>query len=763
MVKGAFFLKTLCAVLLISLFSHCSVTRHLKEDQKLLVSHKITCDNRKIDTDEILNYVKPKPNRSFLGFHTRLSLYYMFANSERRLGSWMRDIVGESPVLLAETDINKNAEQIRLFLNELGYYQASVTSEIVYKKKNTKKAIARYYVTGGDVYKISSVSFQIADSALSTLLSRSSNSTKLREGNPFAIESLQEEQERIVKICKNVGYYAFSKDNVIFAADTTHGADSVSIIVSIRQTSPNSLKIHKVRSTEIDQNYSQEKRRYRPRRDTISQEEKRPVAYIKNDVLEQANFIENGEKYRLSQVEKTQSILSSYPIVKLVTIEFRDFSKNQQQEDTVDLQCHINITPAKRHSISLDVEGTNTSGDWGAEVNTTYINRNIFHGAEYLSLKLKLAEEYNNVLKTKNENMKLFNSQEYGVAVEFTTPKFLVPFAMNAYNKKFRAKTSVHLEYNYLQTPDYTRPTTNVNYGFTWYGNRYLTYNFSPIDISYIRYYDISDRFRTFLNSRDYYKYSYEDYLLFSNNFSLQYYNKRQNELMDYQYVKFLVETGGNLMNLYCNAAGKEKNAEGQYEMFSLPFAQYIKTEVDYRFYDVISAKTKFVYRIFAGIAIPYGNTNGLPSVKKYYCGGANSMRAWEGRSLGIGGHQDTSSTFKYYLGDVKLEMNFESRFHLFWLLDGAWFIDVGNIWSFWNDELEDAEFHIKDFYKDIAVGTGVGLRLDFSFLILRFDVGVKVREAYPINSNTKSHLIWGNRSLTGDDINLNIGIGYPF
>ncbi|MBP5584702.1 MAG: BamA/TamA family outer membrane protein, partial [Bacteroidales bacterium] len=172
--------------------------------------------------------------------------------------------------------------------------------------------------------------------------------------------------------------------------------------------------------------------------------------------------------------------------------------------------------------------------------------------------------------------------------------------------------------------------------------------------------------------------------------------------------------------------------------------------------------KLTFVYRLFGGVSVPYLNSNGLPSVKKYYAGGANSMRAWESRSLGLGSYLDTTNSFKYYLGDIKLEMNLESRFHLFWLIDGAAFIDVGNIWSFRNDDLSGSQFHFSDFYKDLAVGTGFGLRFDFSFLIVRCDLGVKLRDAHTID-NTNSHIIWGNRSLTSDDFNLNIGIGYPF
>lgn len=746
------------AICVVFVFCQCSTTRHLSDNQCLLVKQKISCDNKKVDTDEMLNYVKPKVNRSFLGFRTRLSFYYTFENSDGKVGSWMRDIVGEQPVLLDDSLVAKNEEQLRLYMNELGFYNAVVLSKIDYKKQQ-KKAVASYALTSGKQFTLSSVSYQIADSSISRIMTRMQNSSKLRPGKPFAIKLLQEEQERIVSVCKNFGYYAFTKDNVVFAADTTHGPDSVSLVISVKQTSANSLKKHKVQNTTIDANYKNQNNRRRPTETPVVDSSK--STFVKSETIHQANYIENNRLYSSFRVERTQRLLSSYPLFKLVNVEFRQ-SENQANPDTVNLDCFINITQEKRQSINLDVEGTNTSGDWGAAINTSYINRNLFHGAEYLNLKLKLAGEYNNVLKETDENIRLFNSLEYGVGIDLTTPKFLAPFVINKDNRKFRAKTNCHFEYNYLQTPDYTRPTTEVNFGYIWYGKRFLTYTLNPVDFSYIRYYDISERFDNFINSRNYYKYSYEDYLLYCNNFSVIYYNKRNNETRDYQYLRLYAETSGNLMYAYCKATGKEKNDGGTYETFNLPFAQYFKCEADFRYYKVFSPKTMFVSRIFSGISIPYLNSDGLPSVKKYYSGGANSMRAWESRSLGLGSYNDTTNSFKYYLGDVKLELNFESRFHLFWLVDGAVFVDVGNIWSWHNNELQGAEFYFKDFYKSLAVGTGVGFRFDFSFLVLRCDLGMRVREPYAVN-NTSSHWIWGNRSVNADDFNLSVGIGYPF
>lgn len=761
MTKNIYIVIQILLVLSALFFSQCTVTRNLQADQKLLIKHRIVTDNHKIDKVEIKNYIKPEPNRTFFGARMRLYFYYAFEDSERKFGSWMRDIVGEQPVLYDEALVSKNEEQIRLYLNELGYYKASVNSHIQYGDLQKKKVVANYSVTSGKLFVISSVSYAIEDSTLIPIITRSQNLSKIKEGKPFSIGLLQDEQAHIVRVCNSSGYYAFSKDNVLFSADTTHGPDSVALVISIKKTTENSLKQHVVRKTTINQNYNLNSRQARQQSEQPVLLDTIKATHIKDKTIQQANFIDENVRYSLFRVERTQRIMSSYPLIKLVNIEFKQ-SAEQPNPDTVNLDCFINLTPGKRQSINFDIEGTNTSGDWGAALNTSYTNRNLFHGAEYFNLKLKLAEEYNNVLKTEDENIRIFNSQEYGISVDFSTPKFLVPFSMNKYNKKFRAKTNCHLEYNYLQTPDYTRPTTELMFGYTWYGQRFFTYNLNPIDFSYIRFYDISERFHNLINSRNYYKYSYEDYFLFCNNISILYYSKRNVENRDYQYLKLSAETSGNLMYLFCKTSGQEQNNVGKYEVFNLPFAQYVKGEVDFRYYDVLSPKTTFVYRIFGGISVPYLNSDGLPSVKKYYAGGANSMRAWESRSLGLGSYLDTTNSFKYYSGDVKLEMNVESRFHIIGILNGALFVDVGNIWSFRNNELEGAEIHFKNFYKDLAVGAGVGLRFDFSFLIVRCDLGMKIREPYIIN-NTNSHLIWGARSLTADDFKLSVGIGYPF
>ena len=209
----------------------------MSNSQQLLVKHKISTDEKKVDKNEMLNYVKPKPNRKFLGFYTRLYFYYAFENSEGKFGSWMRDIVGEQPALYDELSIKKNEEQLRLFMNEQGYYNAQVSSHVKFRGRHDKKVTAYYDIVSGDLFTINAVSYQIQDSSIARILDRTQNSAKIKTGKPFAIGLLQEEQERIVSICNNFGYYAFNKDNVAFAADTSHGPDSVSLVIMVKKTS----------------------------------------------------------------------------------------------------------------------------------------------------------------------------------------------------------------------------------------------------------------------------------------------------------------------------------------------------------------------------------------------------------------------------------------------------------------------------------------------------------------------------------------------
>ena len=758
------------AICAIFIFSHCSISRKIPQGKYLLVKNKITCDSKDVETDDMYNYVRQKPNRNtfFIKYHLRM--FYLFEKSQRRFGTWARETIGEHPSFFDTSAHVKTIQQLQLFMNERGYYNAKVNATTKIKGKRNNKIKVTYTITAGKVYIISKISYVIPDTNIAKLIYNNADKSLIEKHKFFDVSVLQEEQKRLSTIINNYGYYTFNENKIYYTADTSKGNANVELTISVKPNDAEHDGMYKkyiVKNTFVYPDYIASGGANSVDYDTVNVSSN--IKYLYNDslfvsteVIQRANYIENDSLYKASSVEKTQRQISQNKLFKLVTISFKELEVQDSNQSVRYLDCYIYIAPFTRQAVTFEVEGTNTGGDWGAEINGSYIHKNIFHGAENLSIKAKAAGEYNKALKTVDESLQLFNSHELGVEINLEIPNFLSPIKPAKFDYKYRPKTNFRAAYNFNKTPDYTRPTTQLSYGYTWFGNTYSSHSFKPIDISYIYYYDKSDRFNDFLKSRDYYKYSYEDYVIYSMNYSYIFYNKSSKSLRNYQFVRFNAESSGNALYGLYSLSGNKTDETNKYETFNVVFAQYVKTDLDIRYYQVFNKQTSIVYRAFGGLAIPYNNSEGLPSVKKYFCGGANSMRAWASRTLGPGSYMDKTNGFKYYLGDVKLEANIEARFHMFSFIDGAVFLDMGNIWSFRDNELKGAEFFAKSFLQEIAIGTGYGLRFDFSFFVFRTDLGMRLKEPTLIG-DSNSRIIWGNRKITGNDFNLNIGIGYPF
>lgn len=750
-------------------FSQCSITKKIPENKYLLIKTKISCDS-KVDIEDMQNYIRQKPNRKTFLIKYHLRMYYLFQNSNRKIGTWFRETVGEEPALYDSTIHKKTIQQLQLYMNERGYYNAEVKGTTKLKGIRKKKIALFYTVKSGDVYTISKITYNIPDTNIAKIITDHLDKSLIKKETVFDISILKDEQKRISQLANTEGYYSFNESNIYYTADTSKGHDNVEITIALKPNNASqdgSYKKYRIRNTYIYPDYNASESIHSLNiLDTIRYSKSinficNDTLFVKPEVIQRSNYIINGSLYNIGKVEKTQRQLSQNKLFKLVTITFTEVNTtNENDENYID--CYIHITPFTRQALTLEIEGTNTGGDWGAEINGSYIHKNLFRGAENFYIKARASEEYNKALKTNNESYQLFNSHEFGIEFGLETPVFLSPIKPARFDYNYRPKTNIRFGYNYNKTVDYTRPSLQVSYGYTWFGNNYITHNFKPIDISYIYYFDKSARFYKFINSQDYYKFSYEDYVIYAMNYAYIFYNRNPKFQRNYQYFKFFIESSGNSMYAAYSLIDKNKQANEKYTTLNVGFAQYAKAEADFRYYQVLDKKRTIVYRIFGGMAVPYLNSEGLPSVKKYYSGGANSMRAWSNRTLGPGSFKDTINSFQYYMGDIKLEANLETRFHMFWLMDGAFFIDAGNIWSYKDNEIQGAEFFANTFLKEIAIGTGYGVRFDFSFLIFRLDLGVKVKEPYLID-NTNSRIIWGNRPLDNEDFNLNLGIGYPF
>lgn len=759
----------MCLTCLLGL-SQCVITNKIPQDKKLLVKNSISIDNRSISKDELSSHIYQKPNRRTFFLRSGTWIYLKTEHSQKRFPTWLRETFGEAPVYYDSLATQGSIEQFRIFLNERGFYAADIHSHARPRGRRKNKMKVHYNIVAGNKYMVRSINYAIADTNLLAIVQQ--RRSGLTPPMAFDVQLLKNEQRRMTYLINAAGYYGFTADNIFYTADTSRGYNDVSLEISIKPN-PNDaqglFRKYKIGKVLVFPDFNPNDAVQRsPHYDTLCLRDSvyflsHNPRFLRPVVIDRINTIRPGNFYNSMTVERMQRQLSQNKLFKLTTISFTEIQKPDSTR-LGEIDCNIQLTPFSKQSVSVEVEGVTTSGDWGAELTLNYMHKNIFRGAENLTIRTHTMGGHNRALRKNEGKNPIFNTYELGFEIGLEIPNFISPIKPPNLDSRYTPSTIIRTAYNISQTVDYTRPTFQVGFGYRWSANRNTQHVLNPIDISYINYSNESQRFLDFLNNKSYYKYSFEDFLIGGINYSYTFYNKPQygNSLRHYRYFKLYAETAGNLMHGIYRLTDAATNDAGSYELFGTNFAQYVKAELDFRYTQTLTSKVSNVYRIYAGAGIPYGNSEALPSVKKFYAGGANSMRAWASRTLGPGAFNDTTQQLKFYLGDVKLEANFETRFPLFWIFDGAFFIDAGNIWDWHNNSMKGTEFFIKSFYKQIAVGTGVGLRLDLSFLMLRFDLGLKVKEAFTI-PGTNSSFIWGNRPLSNNDWHLTFAIGYPF
>ena len=420
------------------------------------------------------------------------------------------------------------------------------------------------------------------------------------------------------------------------------------------------------------------------------------------------------------------------------------------------LDCDLKLLPTTLQSYTFEIEGTNSGGNIGVAGNVIYQHRNLFRGSERFDLRFTGAIE--TLRESQEEDYRTM--QELGVEARLKIPKFLLPFRTEQFIRKYNPETNISLSFNYQKRPDYTRTTLNSGFGYEWKGGGFTSHTVFPFESSLIRTPFMSNEFRDWLEGT-YLFYSYQPHFILNQRYSLVFNNQNFRKMSDFQYLRFSAETAANLLYLLYTATDAQ-SSDGVYQIFGVDFAQYVRADVDFRHYDNLDEGISLVYRVFAGAGLPYLNSTAMPFEKQYFAGGANSVRAFQVKNVGPGSFSgDTNSVFPNQTADLKLEMNIEYRFKLFWKLEGALFLDAGNIWSVSaNDDRSGALFDLTRFYREFAIGTGFGTRLDFNFFIFRLDLGVPLADpSYPQGER------WlpTNSGIKGKDLTFNIAIGYPF
>ena len=723
------------------LLASCSETKYVAEGELLLDKVKVKSDVKDgaINTTELKSFVRQRGNSRWFSL-VKVPLY-TYSLSGRDTTKWMNRTlrsVGEAPQLFDTLQTRLSLKRLQEQLQNMGYLRATVD---LTKKVKGKKVSTIFNLHPGKRYKIRHINYDIQDTAIARLLNAADTTTwGLHSGMVFDAANLDGERKRIVDELTQNGYYRFNKDFISYQADSIQGTNLIDL----------TLVLHRFRNTQVKdaphERYTMGNITYR------SGNMEDSIIHLRQNVLKNNTFMESGKHYSSRQLQETYNHFGRLGAVRYTNISFTEHPLEPV------LDCNIAISTNKPSTISFQPEGTNTSGDFGAAASLTYQNRNLFRGSELLTIELRGAYEAIRGLEGYSQQ----DFVEYSLGTRLNFPRFIAPFLARSFRRRINATSEVSLLYDLQNRPEFRRRVFSVAWRYKWNDHRHHDrYQIDLLDMNYISMPWISETFyNEYLidtSSRNaILRYNYEN--LFIMKFGVGYtYN---NGLIA---IKAKAETAGNLLSLASHTFGFHRNSDGQYTFLDLAFAQYAKADLELTRNIRLAYNNELVFHFGLGVAYPYGNSTILPFEKRYFSGGANSVRGWSVRSLGPGkfvGH-DGRIDFINQTGDMKLDMNVEYRAKMFWKFGSALFVDAGNIWTLRDyPEQPGGQFKFDEFWKQLAVSYGFGLRLNFDYFIVRFDMGMKA--VNPAYETRKEHfpLLYPKLSR---DFAFHFAVGLPF
>ena len=728
-------------LLITALMASCSVTKFVPDGEYLLDKVEVKSDTKAlgVNPSEMRQYVRQRGNsRWFSAAKLPLATYSLSGRDTTKwINRFLRSI-GEAPQIYDSASTRASMEMLQSQLQNMGYLRASVD---VYNKIKGKKLVTTYLLHPRMPYFINKVDYEIRDSAIAVVLNLADSTHRgLKSGMMFNVANLDNERSRISRYLTNRGYYRFNKDFISYRADSVPGSHLINLtLVLDKYRSADETNLPHQVYTIGDVNF-------------VSGNPNDSVIPLRQSVLRSNSFLESGALYASDNLQGTYNHFARLGAVRYTNIAFRE----RDFEPVLD--CDIQVSTNKPSTISFQPEGTNTAGDLGAAVSVTYQNRNIFHGSENLSIVLRGAYEAIRGL----EGYKNTNFMEYSAEARLSFPRFIAPLLSPSFRRRVNSSSEVSLLYDLQNRPEFMRRVFSVAWRYKWNErNHHDRYQVDLLDLNYISMPWISDTFKKeYLdntNSRNsILRYNYENLFIMKLGFGYVYNN-------GIYAIKANVETAGNLLNLASHAFNFHKNGDGQYTFLDIAYAQYVRGMFDYTRKFVFDYSNQLVFHFGFGIAYPYGNSTILPFEKRFFSGGANSVRGWSVRSLGPGRFIGTDGRIDFInqTGDMKLDLNLEYRANLFWKFGGALFIDAGNIWTL--REYEDqpgGQFKMSEFWQQLAVSYGLGIRLNFDFFVVRFDMGMKA--VNPAYEDEKDHFPIVHPRLSRD-FAFHFAVGLPF
>lgn len=768
------------------LFSSCSGTRHLPEGEKLYTGAQIkVISTDKFDTKKLeanaLSVARPEPNASILGMRPKLLLYKLGGkNPSGKLKNWFRK-VGEAPVLLSNTNPAVTVNIIDALLFNDGIFNGYTSYEIVEKKRTAKLIYTSYvhkpYVFDSltyefDIEKVASKNISLdsikADLQIfSDLIIAEKDKSLIVKGRNYSLNVLENERLRIDAILKNKGYFFFNPDYLLFEADSTSSDFDVKLKLTLKEDVPASaLKAFRIGNVVVNQNYSLNDDAGANSKDTVMFKQaifvgNKEEMNISTELIERSIYLKKEALYTRENHNITLNRLMSLGNFKFVQVKF---ANNDTISDGL-LDVEILMTPMPNFSFRAEMDLITKSNNYsGPRMNLSFMNRNAFKGAELL--KFDLAGSFEAQLGGSDQNLFSYNLSPQ---VALTFPRIWAPFNIKNTQSLYTPKTNISLSYNYVKRVDYfDMQAFQFAYGYKWKNNIKNEHIFSPITISNNSIRNESEKFADLLLANSFLRKSYEEQFIGGASYSFTY-NEQMLQKKSFQfYFNGTAETAGNVFSLLNLVGGKTPNAENPSTLLGSVYSQFAKLSIDGRMYYNFSNGNKTALRMFVGTAKSYGNSSTLPYSKQFFSGGPNSIRAFNINSLGPGNYlQSAENTgFLQLGGDIKLEMNAEYRFDIYSFLKGALFIDAGNVWQQQSNPSNlGTPFALNGFMNELAVGAGIGLRVDVSFFVVRFDLATPLRkpwlpdnQRWVINQFKPLDARWREENLL-----LNIAIGYPF
>ncbi len=732
-----------------------------------------------------------------------------YIESRISFNNWLKK-TGEAPVILNEERTKKSIKRLNAYYINNGWFD--VESNYKIHKKDNQRAEVDYFVKTGSPFIIDSISKKYEPSVVDSIYRLVKRNSFIKQNEQYKTVNLQMERDRITNELRNKGVYHFSQDYIAFEVDTVGTNKKVNIEVQIQDRAIRNqdsvrrepFKIYNIKDVNIYTDGTYE-RRDETRTDSVSYDGYTIYSIgkmrFRPKALTDAIFITPKNIFR--DIDRTRSYRY---LSELRTFKYPDIKYIENDDAT--LTTNIFLTPLKKFGLNFSTEVSQSNIQTvGLAVNPSILIRNIFRGAETLELSAIGSIGASKDASNKSSNQ-FFDINEIGVNLNLTIPRLFSPFNTDHIVPKYMSpSTRISLSATSQTNIGLDKQTFSGTFNYKWSPSRYITNRLDIFNAQYVRNLNVGNYFGVYQNSlktlnaistslnynngeslnfpdqtdafisdvlnnntslnpndSDYKTVSNinerkqrltENNLIFSSSFSLVEDTRKNIYDENFSIFRVKLELAGNILSSASDLLGLNKDSSNRYELFNVAFSQYAKTELDFIKHWNLGKKNVFAVRSYAGIAIPYGNSTSIPFSKSFFAGGANDNRAWTAYSLGPG---SSESSNEFNEANFKLAFSAEQRFNLFGNLNGAVFVDAGNIWNVL-DEVNDPKAIFSGFnsLKDIAVGSGFGLRYDFSFFVFRFDIGFKTYDPFYQDKNR-----WFNDYNFGNAV-YNIGINYPF